>query len=249
VPSHTRILHDVQMQDTPMCMILQTWGEVFSVSLQNLWLSFSDFFFLKLIPAVIIFILGWIIASVIDNALREVFKAIKIDSLLERMGVTEAFKKADLHFSVGGLIGGIVKWFLIVVVLMTSLQIVGLTQVSDFLSTFVVGYLPNVIIAAFILAIAGYIAHAIGKLVGGSSRMAGSKHAAMIASLTRYAIWIFAAILAFDRLEILPGFSTIIFTGFIGMIAIAAGLAFGLGGRDAAARAIESIRSEMNGDK
>lgn len=121
-----------------MCMILQTWGEVFSVSLQNLWLSFSDFFFLKLIPAVIIFILGWVIASVIDNALREVFKAIKIDTVLEKMGVTEAFKKADLHFSVGGLIGGIIKWFLIVVVLMTSLQIVGLTQVSDFLSTFVV---------------------------------------------------------------------------------------------------------------
>lgn len=228
-------------------MIFQTWGEVFASSLQNIWSVSAEFFFLKLIPAIIIFILGWVIGQVIETAIKELFKAVKIDNLADKVGLHDTFKKADWDISVGGVVGGALKWLLVIVVLGVSLNLVGLPQVGEFFSAFILGYLPNVIIAVFILVIAAYGSHFVGKLVSGSSKLAGVKGGDMIASLSRYAIWVFAFILAFDHLEILPGFSTIILSGFVAMIAIAAGLAFGLGGRDAAARAIESIGHQMKG--
>ena len=228
-------------------MMFQTWGEVFAISLQNVWLSFSDFFFLRLIPAVIVFVLGWIIGSIIETAIKEIFKAVRLESLAEKAGLKEALKKADWHFSVGGVVGAILKWLLIIAVFGACLNMLGFVQAGALFTTFIFGYLPNVFIAVFILVVTAYVSHLIGNFVSGGAKLMEMRNGHMIASLARYAIWVFAFILAFDRLDILPGFSSILFTGFVSMIAIACGIAFGLGGKDAASRIIESIGHDMKG--
>jgi len=100
--------------------MLQTWGEVFSTSLQTLWLGIVNFI-PNLIIAIIIFIVGWVVGSVIGKFLSQIIGALKLDKLFANLGVEEVLSKAGLRLNVGAFIGWVVKWFIIIVFLMTSL--------------------------------------------------------------------------------------------------------------------------------
>ena len=128
---------------------------------------------------------------------------------------------------------------------MASLENLGLTEVTAFIRTDVVGYLPHVIVAALILVIATVIADFMGKVIASSSRAAGLRSAGFLGTLTRYAIFIFAFIIALSELHIADDYMKALFEGLVAMLAIAGGLAFGLGGKDAAARAIDHVREHV----
>jgi small-conductance mechanosensitive channel len=225
-------------------MFIQTWGEVFSQSLLGLWYGFISFV-PSLLGAIILFVVGWVIGSLIGKAIAQLAVVLKVDKLFDSAGANAFMEKAGLKLKVSGFIGGIVKWFIIVVFLMASLQIIGLTQVNDFLREAVLYYLPKVIIAALVLVIATVLADAMRKVVRASAQAANIRSANMLGSITLYAIWIFAFIIALSELGIATAFMQILFTGFIAALAVALGLAFGLGGKDAAARAVDRISDGM----
>jgi hypothetical protein len=229
-------------------MLLQTWGEVFTTSLQSLWIGFITFV-PSLLVAIIIFIIGWVVGSVVGKAIAQLINALRVNKLFESAGAGDVMSRAGVKLDVGGFIGWIVKWFIVVVFLMTSLEIIGLTQVNDFLREFVLQYLPRVLIAALILILAAVIADVVSKIVSGSARAANTsvRSAHTVGVIARYAIWGFAFIIALSELGIAPQFMQILFTGVIAMLALAGGLAFGLGGRDAAAKSIDHISNEMEG--
>lgn len=226
-------------------MFIQTWGSVFSESLLNLWYGFMNFV-PSLLGALIIFIIGWIVGSIVGKAISQLLSAVKLDKLFESAGAEGLMDRAGLKLNASGFIGNIVKWFIIVVFLMASLQIIGLTQVNAFLSEAVLFYLPKVIIAAFVLIISTIIADATRKLVQASAKAANISSANMLGSVARYAILIFAITIALSELGIATYFMQVLFMGLIVMLAIAGGLAFGLGGKEAAARAIEHISKDMS---
>ncbi len=224
---------------------LQIWGGVFSESLLNLWYGFISFL-PGLLGALILFIVGWILGAIIGKAVAQVVNALKVDKLFESAGANTFMERAGVRLNVGKFTGEIVKWFIIIVFLMASLQIIGLTQVNDFLRETVLYYLPKVIVAAFVLVIATLIADAMDKLVKASAKAVKIRSARMLGSVTRYAIWIFAFIIALSELGIATAFMQILFTGFVAALAIALGLSFGLGGRDAASRAIDRFSDHMS---
>lgn len=225
--------------------MLQTWGEVFTMSLQGLWLGFISFI-PSLIVALIIFILGWVLADIIGRAIKQVIDALKINQLFASAGADAMLARAGMRLDVGAFLGGLVKWFIIIVFLMTALEIVGLTQVNLFLRDGVLAYLPQVIIAALILIAATLIADAMSKLVMATAKAANLRSAGFLGAIVKYAIWIFALIVALAKLGIAPEFMQILFSGLVAALALALGLSFGLGGRDAAARAIEHFRAPHN---
>lgn len=226
-------------------MFIQTWGEIFSESLLNLWYGFINFV-PSLLGAIIIFIIGWFVGSLVGKAISQLLAAVKLDKLFESAGAEGLMNRAGIKLNASGFIGGIVKWFIIVVFLMASLQIVGLTQVNSFLSDAVLYYLPKVVIAALVLIIATIIADAMKKLVQTSAKAANIHSANMLGSVTKYAIWIFAITIALSELGIATYFMQVLFMGMIIMLALAGGLAFGLGGKDAAARALDNISKDMS---
>ena len=226
-------------------MIFQTWASVFNDSLLNLLYGFMNFV-PSLLGALIIFIIGWIVGSIVGKAISQLLSAVKLDKLFESAGAEDLMSRAGLKLNASGFIGGIVKWFIVVVFLMASLQIIGLTQVNSFLSEAVLFYLPKVIIAAFVLIIATVIADATRKLIQASAKAANISSANMLGSVARYAILIFAITIALSELGIATYFMQVLFMGLIVMLAIAGGLAFGLGGKEAAARAIEHISKDMS---
>lgn len=224
--------------------LLEVWGYVLNESLINMWFGFINFIPV-LLGAIIIFLVGWLIGKLVGKAIAHLFEAAKINKLFESAGFDRFSEKFGMKFSVGTLFGVIVKWFIILVFLITSLEIIGLTQVNDFLRQTVLYYLPKVVIAALVLIIASIIAEAMKKLIHASAKAASLKSANMLGSIALYAIWIFAFIIALSELGIASAFMQILFTGFIAALAIALGLAFGLGGRDAASRAIDRISDDM----
>jgi len=226
-------------------LLLQNWGEVFSQSLIGLWYGFINFV-PGLLGALVLFIIGWMVGSIIGKAVAQLFTALKIDKLFESAGATEFMNRAGLKLSVSGFLGALTKWFIIVVFLMASLQIIGLTQVNDFLREAVLYYLPKVIIASLVLVIATVLADAMQKLVKASAKAANISSANMLGTITNYSIWIFALIIALSELGIATAFMQILFTGFIAALALALGLSFGLGGKDAASRAVDKIAGEMS---
>jgi small-conductance mechanosensitive channel len=224
---------------------MQTWGGIFSESLLNLWYGFVNFV-PGLLGAIILFIIGWVLGSIVGKAISQLLVAVKLDKLFENAGIKDFSDRAGIHFSVSKFLGGIVKWFIIIVFLMASLQIIGLTQVNDFLGGAVVYYLPKVLIAALVLIIATIIADAVKKLIQAGAKAMNVHSANLLGSIAKYAIWIFALIIALSELGIATYFMQVLFMGFVVMFAIAGGLAFGLGGKEAAARAIEKVSRDIS---
>jgi hypothetical protein len=127
------------------------------------------------------------------------------------------------------------------VFLIASFDVLGLTQVNEFLRD-VVGYIPRVIVAVLILMVAAVVAEVMRKIVVGSARAANVGFANFLGSVTKWAIWIFAILTAIFHLGIAPELIQTIFIGIIAAVAIAGGLAFGLGGKNAAEEVIAKVR-------
>lgn len=223
-------------------MVLQTWGDVIVASLQKVWDSVAAFVPL-LVGALVVFVLGWIAATAIGKLVEQVLKAVRLDNLVTKLSVHKIWEKAGWRSSVSGFVGLLVKWFLIVVFLLAAVNIVGLTQVSEFLKAVVI-YVPNVIVAALILVIAAIVSGAVEKAVRGSVEAAGYK-GSLAAVVVRWAIWIFAIVAALMQLGVAVALIQTLVTGLVAVLVLSFGLAFGLGGRDAAADFIQKVRGEL----
>lgn len=227
------------------------------MAFQNLQLALSDAFssllvgviaFLpKLIVAIVIIILGWLIGAALSKVISQIFRALRVDSALEAAGARQLVNKAGFGLNSGRFVGELVKWFIVLVSLIAVLSILGLSEVTFFLQGIVIGYLPQVIVAVLILVVAIVLADVARRVVVASAKAAGLRKAGLLGSVTKWAIWIFAILAALFQLNIAATFIQTLFTGVVVAFSVALGLAFGLGGRDAAKETIEDIRSEIKG--
>lgn len=229
--------------------MLQTWSEVFTRAFQDISsgiIAYTP----KLFFALFIFILGWIIGAILGKVIEQFIKTIKVDRALREAGLEEILGKAGFALNSGRFLGGLVKWFVIVVFLVPTLQILNLTQVNDFLLTEVLTYLPNVIAAVLILLVAAVIAELMQTIITGSAKAAEISSARFLGTVSKWSIWIFAILAALGQLNVATTFVEALFQGIVIAISLAIGLAFGLGGQEAAARYIESLRKDIsNSDK
>ncbi|MBU1043637.1 MAG: hypothetical protein KJ915_04475 [Candidatus Omnitrophica bacterium] len=219
-----------------------TWSDVFNTSLQNLWFGFVQFA-PRLVLAIVFFIIGWVLGSLIARAIEQVFNSLKIDNLFKTIGAENFFRKAGMNLNSGYFIGQIIRWFVIIVFLLPSLNLVGLTDVSSFLGDSVLGFLPQVVIAAFVLIIAAVVSEGLSKAVLATAKAMDLKAANMLANVSKYAVWVFAIIIALGKLG-LGDYMSILFSGIIAMLALGGALAFGLGAKDAAGRFISKLGEE-----
>lgn len=224
-------------------MFFTTWADVLTVSFQNLFYGLVAFL-PNLLAAIVIFVIGWLIGAGLARVVAQVIGSLRVDQALRAAGVDRVVERAGFTLNSGAFLGMLVKWFFILVFLVASLEVLGLTQVTMFLTAVVLGYLPRVIVAVLILLVAAVIAETAQRLVAGSARAANLRSANFLGSMTRWAIWIFAVLAALDQLGVTPFVQTL-FTGVVVALALSFGLAFGLGGQQAATRFIDRMQSEM----
>ena len=225
-------------------MILNTWGNVLTKSFQDLWVGVIGFV-PNIVIAFIIFLLGLLIGSILGKAVSQIFKSLKVDNALRNAGFEAPFNKAGFSLNSGAFVGGLLKWFVVIAFLVASLDVLGLDQVNVFLQDVVLLFLPRVIVAVLILLVAVVIAGAMQNVVIGAVKAANVRSSKLLGALTKWTIWIFAALAALFELGVAVTFIQTLFTGIVVALSLAFGLAFGIGGQEAAARYLDSVKREI----
>ncbi len=225
-------------------MLLSSWSDVLTASFQNLWFGVVSFV-PNLVVALIILILGWLVGALFGRAIWQVFRSLRVDEALRRAGFENVLRRGGINLDSGAFIGGLVKWFVIVVFLVAACNVLGLAEVNLFLEQVVIAYLPRVIVAALILLVGGVVGDVAQRVVITAGKSAEIHSAHFAGTISKWAVWIFAILVALSQLGIAAAFSQTLFTGIVIAISLALGLSFGLGGQESAARFIEKLRGEM----
>ncbi len=220
---------------------IQTWGEAITLSLMNLWDQVISFL-PSLVGALLVLIAGWIVAVVLGKVVEKILKAARIDQALDRV-IGDKLGNIEAKFS--AFVGGLVKWFLILVFLIAAANILQLVQVSMFLESIIM-YIPNIVVAVIILAGVFLLGNFVYGIVKGSTKAAGVMSATLLAAISKWAIIIFGVFAALLQLGIAEYLVGTIITGIVAMLALAGGLAFGLGGKEEAALILKKIREEIS---
>lgn len=224
-------------------MVLNTWGDVIVASLQQVWATVLQFL-PRLLGALVVFVAGWIVAVALGKVVEHVIRALRIDSVLEKLEFHKPLDRAGIRLNSAAFLGGLVKWFLIVVFLLAAVNILNLAAVGQFLND-VLLYLPRVIVAALILVIAALVAETAERVVRGGVESAGMR-GGLVGAVTRWSIWVFAIVAVLLQLGIASALIQTVVTGLVAMIAIAGGIAFGLGGKEHASDVISKVRREIS---
>ncbi|HPN54999.1 MAG TPA: hypothetical protein PLB52_03670 [Candidatus Moranbacteria bacterium] len=222
---------------------VQTWGEAISYSLINLWVRFIEYL-PTVIGALLVFLLGVIIASVLGKLVERLFKLARIDQAVDRIKLGEKMKEHGIEITFSHFFGKVVQWFLVLVFLMAATDILGLKQVTNYLNSIIL-YLPNVIVATIILTIAFLLGSITYAIVRSSTKAAGVMSATLLATIIKWSIIIFGLLAALIQLGIAVSLVNTIFIGLVAAISLAAGLAFGLGGKEEAALILKKLREEI----
>jgi hypothetical protein len=211
---------------------VNNWGEALLTSF-----SAALAMFLSAIPRVIAFavilIIGWIVAGLLAKAVAALLRAVRFNDLAQRSGLSEFVHSMGIRSDASGLIADITKWFVRLITLVVAFDALGLPAVSQVLQQLLL-WLPNLVVALVILVLAGLAANAVSSLVRGATAEAGFGNPNLLASVARFAIWAFAVVVAVNQLGIATTLVNTLFMATVGAVALALGLAFGLGGRETA---------------
>ena len=226
-------------------MLVQTWAQITTYALQNLWQGFLTFI-PTLIGAIIVFIIGWFISVGIGKLVAEVLIRIKFNKLFEKTGWKQALEKAELKVNAAEFIGAIAKWVLVIVFLLAAVEILGFVQFAAFLKS-ILAYLPNVIVATLILVVTVILVDIVEKVVRTAVEGVKVGYGHLVSVMIKWSIWIFAVLAILHQLGIARPFMETLFTGFVAMLVISLGIAFGLGGKDVAAEILQDLKKKLRG--
>lgn len=194
----------------------------------------------KFIAGLIILLIGVIIASIVKRIVVELFRILRVDILLRRYGVPES--RQELSWA--NILSEIARWFVIVLFLIPVADVWGLPQIVTVLNEFLL-YLPNVFVAAVITLVGIVFARLAHDVVLASLKGVSRDTARTLASVVRWAILVFVFLAVLTQLGVAVDLIRILFTGFVAMIAIAGGIAFGLGGQGVARGILEDVRKKL----
>ncbi len=195
-----------------------------------------------LVGVLAILIIGWILAKLIQNVVQRLLSLIRFDVVADKAGINEILAKGEIKISTSELLSRLVYWLVMVVVLVMTVNAIGLTVASQLLERFT-AYIPRVISVVFVLIIGMFLANFIAGIVNTAARNAKIPNPDFLSSLSRWAILIFAGIISLGELGIATLLVSTTFNLFFGALCLALALAFGLGGRDAAKKIIDDFMS------
>lgn len=219
------------------------WITITYEKLLQFWEGFLDFV-PNLIGALIVFIIGWFFAIGIGQVITRILEKLKFNRLFEKAGWKEALEKAEFKVNPAQFIGAIAKWILVIVFLLAAVEILGFVQFADFLKD-VIRWLPNLVVAVAIFVVAAIIADFFSKLTVVSLEKVRVGYSRFAGKIVKYAIWTFALLAILYQLGVARALVGTLFTGLIGGLALAFGLAFGLGGKEMASNILKGLKEKM----
>ena len=192
----------------------------------------------KLIGALLILLVGWIIATVVYNLVVRGLRMLRFNQIADRAEIDTFLANAGVQMDPAMVVGKLAYWFLMLIFVGAAFNAFGLPQVTDVVNR-ILAFIPNVVVAVVVMLLGALAANFVGNLVRGASGTAHLGNPNLISNLARAAVLVFASLIALDQLNIAPTIINTLWMAFVGMFAVAGALAFGLGGRDVARRMLE----------
>jgi len=187
----------------------------------------------KILGFVIILVAGWAIAWLVEKGLNSLLRTVHFNDFAARAGLSDFIAKTGRKTDAAGMFGMIAKWFVRLIALVVAFDALGLPAVSGILQQLLL-WLPNLVVALMALVIGGIAAAGLGNLVRGAAAEGGLQRPDFLAKTAKVAVWAFAIVVAVNQLGIATELVNTLFMATVGAVALALGLAFGLGGRETA---------------
>ncbi|MEI6040320.1 MAG: hypothetical protein WCP93_03145 [Candidatus Berkelbacteria bacterium] len=224
-------------------MIFKEWLTVTGDAWLSIWERFIAFL-PNIIGAAIILVIGWLAGMFIETVVDRLFRLVGLQALFEKAKVEAVLKKASAEKDATALLASVAKWIIYLVAFIAASNTLQLTAVADFLNS-ILTYVPQVVVAVSIILIGLVLAHFLAAVVKGSIKSSGLGFADTASLIVRWSIIIFTVLAALAQLGIATYMINTLFVGLVAFLAIAGGLAFGLGGQKAASECIETIKKEL----
>ncbi len=220
---------------------MQQQLDVFIASLTSFWTEMAGFV-PKLIAALILLFIGWVIAKLVRAGMTQVLKLVHFDVLAEKSGIEAFLREGNLNISLGRVLSEVVYWLVLMIVVVTVSNSLGLHMVADLFNK-VVLYIPNIIVAILVLVFGTLLARFLNRVIFAYLNNIGVEGALTISTLSEYAVQLFVVFVALEQLQIGTTLLTAAFQIAFGALCLALAIAFGLGGKDWAAGVIQKLSS------
>ncbi len=198
----------------------------------------------NIIGAVLLLIVGWIIAGVVGNLFAKLCKAVHVDTVSSRVGAAGFLEQTGTKLKASDIMGEVVKWVMRLVFIEMAAEQLGMPQVSQIINQ-ILGLIPNIIVAIIILGVGAFLGKLLGGIVHGGASEAKIGNANLLSRLTYGAVIAFAVIAALNELNVAPIVVNTLYIGLVAAVSLALGLAFGLGGRETAAKLTEQWAGQL----
>jgi len=195
----------------------------------------------KVIGFLVILLAGWFVASLIAVGVGALLRTVGFNGFADRAGLADFVRKTGSRSDPAGVLTLTVRWFVRLIVLVVAFDALGLPAVSDILRGFVM-WVPNLVVAMVVLVVGGVLARAAAGLVRGTVAEAEIGNPNLLANVASGLVWAFAIIVALNQIGVAETLVNAVFIAFVGALALALGLSFGLGGREAAADVLHDWR-------
>jgi hypothetical protein len=207
----------------------------------NLILTFIP----RIIGFLLILVVGWVVAWLLRRGVTWLLRRVGFDNMANRIGLSRFDQRMGVHLDPAGILGEIVFWFILLIFLIPAADALGLAAVSNIINQ-LVAYIPNVFVAILVLFLGTLVATFVADIVRGATASTNVGNPNVFANIARFAIIAFATLIALEQLQIAPALLNELFGGIVLALAIAVGLAFGLGGQDTARRLLNRSESSVS---
>lgn len=198
----------------------------------------------SLAGAIVILVVGWLVAKLIEAVIVRLLKAIRLDAVSDKAGITAVLAQGDIKVSLSEIIGALIYWVIILVVLATALSALNLGIAAD-LITRLVEYVPNILAAIFILVVGSLLGSFVSTVVRTAASNAGIDKAKLLAQITQTVIVIMSVIIAIEQLKIATTLIILSINIILMSIGLGIAIAFGLGCKDIAGKTVQDIMNKM----
>jgi hypothetical protein len=216
--------------------------DVFLTSLNQFWVQLINFV-PKLLAVVVILFFGWVIAKIVRTAVKRVLELIQFDKFAQKSGLEAFMNSGSVNVTLSGIISQVMYWLVIIMFVITGANTLGLSEVANLLHD-LASYLPRIILAILVMIFGTLLARFINRLVFAWLHSIKFESALVVSTSVEYGIQILALFVALEQLGIGVQLIHSLFVIVFGAIFLALALAFGLGGREWAAKVIEKLSNK-----
>jgi hypothetical protein len=213
--------------------------DIFMDSLNQFWLQMVNFV-PKLLAVIVIIFVGWLVAKLVRSAVKRILTLTQFDKFAQKSGLEAFMNSGNYNLTMSGIISQVMYWLVILLFIITGANALEMTQVATLLQQ-LASYLPRIIVAILVVVFGTLLARFVNRLVFAWLHSIKFPHALAVSTSTEYGIQIFSVFVALEQLGIGMQLIYSLFVIVFGAFFLALAIAFGLGGKDWAAKVIEDF--------